>query len=60
MAKYIVEQMATVWYQVEVEADTKEQALDLGQDKLNQGEGWQNQDSFEFQDEFWVSEGEEI
>jgi hypothetical protein len=60
MAKYVVEQMATVWYRVNVEADTEEQAKELGYELLNKGEGIKTPYSFEWQDEFWVEleEGE--
>jgi len=60
MAKYVVEQMATVWYRVNVEADTEEQAKELGYELLNKGEGIETSYSFEWQDEFWVEleEGE--
>ncbi len=53
MTKYIVEQMAQVWYRVEVEADSVDEAKELGEDSLSEGEGTPNPDWI-FADHFWI------
>jgi hypothetical protein len=53
---YRVQRKATIWYEVKVEASSESEALQLGMDKLNNGEGYEANDSFEFLDEHenWV------
>ena len=53
MAKYIVEQMAQVWFRVEVEADNEDLAREDAEELLMNGEGVMNSD-WEFTDVFWV------
>lgn len=50
MKTYIVKQEASVLYEVEVEAENEDQALELGQAKLFDGEGSEVIYSFEWQD----------
>jgi hypothetical protein len=50
MKKYIVKQEASVLYEIEVEAENEDQALELGQAKLFDGEGSEVLYSFEWQD----------
>jgi len=50
MKKYIVQQEASVLYEIEVEAENEDQALELGQAKLFDGEGSEVLYSFEWQD----------
>jgi hypothetical protein len=50
MKTYIVKLEASVLYEVEVEAENDEQALELGQTKLFDGEGTEVPYSFEWQD----------
>lgn len=56
MTRYIVEQMAQVWYRVEVEAEDEDTALDLGMYKLMNDEGSEIAFTFEWQDETDVRE----
>jgi hypothetical protein len=58
MPIYYVQQKATVWYEVEVEADSPEQALELGTELLENGEGVEAQDSFDWADGFWLGDEE--
>lgn len=56
MPEYRVQQMATVWYEVVIEADNEDEAIELGLDSLARGNGYEASGSFEFQDETWVEE----
>ena len=56
MKKYIVKQEASVLYQVEIEAENEEQALELGQKKLFDGEGNETPYSFEWQEWYKVED----
>lgn len=50
--KYTVERMATVWYRTEVEADSREDAIDLADfDNLEEA-------SFAWTDEYWTDKDE--
>jgi len=49
MAIYYVQQKATVWQQVMVEADDEAEAMEFGLDALRDGEGIEAEDSFEWQ-----------
>jgi hypothetical protein len=62
MAKYIVEQMATVWYRIEVEAENEVEAQEQATNLIISGEGEEMYSSFEWQDQFYIEEldGEEI
>lgn len=50
MKTYKVKQEASVLYEIEVEAENEEQALEIGQRKLFDGEGSETPYSFEWQD----------
>lgn len=56
MKTYIVKQEASVLYEIEVEAATEEQALEIGQRKLFDGEGSETPYTFEWQDWHKVEE----
>lgn len=56
MPEYRVQQMATVWYEVVIEADNEDEAIELGLDSLARGNGYEASGSFEFQDETWAEE----
>lgn len=56
MKKYIVKHEASVLYQVEVEAENEEQALELGQAKLFDGEGIEAPYSFMWTDFHTIDE----
>jgi hypothetical protein len=58
MAKYIVEQMAQVWYRIEVDIDSNDEniALELGMEKLMNDEGAEIPFTFEWQDETSIEE----
>ena len=53
MATYIVEQMAHVWFRVEVEAENEDLAREDAEELLANGDGVMNSD-WEFTDTFWV------
>ena len=59
MATYKVQQMAQVWYEVEVEADNRDEAIELATAKLMNDDGVEVPDSWEWQDEFWTDKDEE-
>jgi hypothetical protein len=50
MKKYIVKHEASVLYQVEIEAENEQQALELGQEKLFDGQGSETPFSFMWTD----------
>ena len=52
--KYRVQRKATTWYEVQVEASTEAEALQIGLTALSNGEGYEANDSLEFVDEHWV------
>jgi hypothetical protein len=57
MATYKVQQMAEIWYQTEVEADSVEEAIDKAQES---GDWEQLLDTTEFTDNFYtLNEDEE-
>jgi hypothetical protein len=56
MPEYKFQQMATVWYQVIVEADNEENAIDIGLEAIAMGDGEEVDNSFELQDETWIEE----
>jgi hypothetical protein len=56
MKQYRVQQMATVWYEVSVEAKDEDEAQFIAEEMFNNGDGYEADGSFEFQGEFWVSE----
>lgn len=57
--KWKVQQMAEVWHEVWVEAKTKEEALELGMEKIMNFDGEELDDTFEFQDTTNVEEENE-
>ena len=59
MKKYIVRNEATLVYEIEIEAENEEQALELGQAKLFDGEGTERPYSFIWTDWSDVEEKKE-
>jgi hypothetical protein len=59
MAKYIVKQEASILFYVEVEASTEEEALEIGQAQLFDGDGVEVPYSFEWQEYSSVEEKKE-
>jgi hypothetical protein len=58
MAQYKVQMASSSWYEVIVEADSKEQALAIGMDSLMDGGGYQVDDTFAWEDDTYVGEVE--
>lgn len=56
MPMYRFQQMATVWYEVIVEADNRDEAEELGLDSIARGNGEEADGSFELQGETWLEE----
>jgi len=59
MKTYRVQQGATVYYEVTVQASNEDEALELGMNKIMSGEGVEVDGSFEWQDDTWVEENQE-
>lgn len=56
MPEYRVQQKATIWYQVDIEANSPIEAIELAREGEIQ-DGWEQVwDSTEFQDEFYTEE----
>jgi hypothetical protein len=58
MATYKVQQMAQVWYEIEVEAANREEAIELASTKIMNDEGTAADGSWYWQDEFWTDKDE--
>ena len=56
MAMYRVQQKATVWYEVVIEADNEDEALEFGIEALSDGDGFEASGSFMWQEDYWVEE----
>ena len=54
MATFTVRQMAEIWYETEVEADTPAEAISIAAKGEQDLEWWQIPDSTEFTDKFEV------
>ena len=54
MAMYRVQQKATVWYEVVIEADNEDEALEFGIEALSDGDGFEASGSFMWQEDYWV------
>jgi hypothetical protein len=59
MATYKVQQAGVTYYETTVKASNEDEALELGMAKLMNGEGYEVNGSFEWQDDTWVEEQEE-
>lgn len=59
---YKIQQKATVWHEIEIEAETLEQALDMAAEQLDDGDGNEVYGTLEFTGEFWAAndEGDEL
>ena len=51
MAEYVIQQKASVYYEVVVDATNLEEALAKAEDSNN----WERTESVEFEDEYWYS-----
>jgi hypothetical protein len=58
MPIYYVQQKATVWHEVSVDADTPQEALSIGMEIMNKYGGHEAEDSFEWADAFWLGDSE--
>lgn len=56
MPVYYVQQKATVWHEVRISADTPEQAMAEGIEALENGEGFEVNDSFQWADGYWIGD----
>lgn len=57
--EFIIEQKAIVWYRTTVEAETKEQALQIAQNDNNGYlDWWQNTEGVLFCDAYWIMDTE--
>ena len=54
--KYRIQQKATVWVEVSVEADNLEEALLLAEEEINNGNFREDPASFTLEDEFWFED----
>jgi len=59
MAIYKVHQMAQVWYEAIVIADSRDEAIEKASDIIMSDDGVEVNGSFEWQDEFWTDKDEE-
>jgi hypothetical protein len=60
MAKYRVQQKATIWYETNIEADTPEEAVrKIQEDSTLDLDWWQVIDTTEFQATFWLQDEDE-
>jgi hypothetical protein len=59
MATYRVQQAAVTYYEIIVEADNQDEALELGMTELMNDEGYEVDGSFEWQDDTWIEEVEQ-
>lgn len=51
--KYRIQQKASIWVEVKVEADSLEEAMKLAEKDIDNGDFWEDPASFELEDEFW-------
>jgi hypothetical protein len=54
METYYVEQRAEIWVRTTVEAKNAKQAMELGKEQLENGDYYENMDTLELQDEYWI------
>jgi hypothetical protein len=54
--KYRIEQQATKWYGVVVEANNQTEAMNKAVEMLDSGKGVENNDSLEFTDEYYIQD----
>jgi hypothetical protein len=50
---YRVQQKASVWIEVSVEADNLDEAMELAEQEINKGHFKEDPASFELEDEYW-------
>ena len=51
--EYRIQQKASVWIEVSVDADNLEQAFEFAEEEINKGRFREDPYSFELEDEFW-------
>ena len=56
MKKYKVQQMAQIWYEVEVMAEDREDAYNKGTESLARADGYEVDHSFTWEDETFIEE----
>jgi hypothetical protein len=54
MNTYYVEQRAEIWVRTTVQANNAKAALELGKQQLEDGDYYENMDTLELQDEYWI------
>jgi hypothetical protein len=54
MNTYYVEQRAEIWVRTTVEANNAKAALELGKQQLENGDYYENMDTLELQEEYWI------
>ena len=54
MNNYTIEQRAEIWVRTFVEANTAAEAMELGKEQLENGDFYENMDTLELQDEYWI------
>ena len=54
--KYRIQQKASVWIEVSVEADNLDEAMELAEQEINKGHFKEDPSSFELVDEFWYED----
>jgi hypothetical protein len=57
--RYTVQQKASIWYEATVEANSKEEAIELASTIIMNDDGVPADGSFVWEDEFWTSADEE-
>jgi hypothetical protein len=51
---YVIEQRAEIWVRTTVQARTAADAMELGKQKINSGDYYENMESFDLQDDYWI------
>jgi hypothetical protein len=54
MNTYYVEQRAEIWVRTTVQANNAKAALELGKQQLEDGDYYENMDTLELQEEYWI------
>jgi hypothetical protein len=58
MSEFIIEQKYETWYRVVVEADSLDEAVELGLAALSNGDGSENTSGGEWCDDYWAEDVE--
>lgn len=54
MNTYYVEQRAEIWVRTTVQANNAKDALEIGKEKIDDGNFVENPESFELMDDYWI------